>query len=499
MIFRKLLALLPVLAAIIACLVSFAAESLMPFLVLALLPPLVFLVGRCDVLAVLTLASYASALTLPQFPSQLALFHVLACMLALTATLMGVVKGQERPLNRVHGYVFGFLIVLLVTASFRGFGLKVIGGDMWGGTPYVYLVVASVFYLQTWNLRLSTRQWTLALWGLCGLSLIPTMAVILGRYMPVDTLAGFIQMDANGSSQAMWQMVGNAMEMNRLDVANVSSAYMFLLALIAYRAGFWRRVLAGGILMVALVLTGVSGHRVSMVYGIGLIVAFSMLDTDVSLRRRLINPYSVMIWGLLVGLVVMAHHLPLEYQRALSWLPFAKVEQVASSDAEATWLWRLDVWAAALKEVPGYLILGKGFAYSFREVAGFVVWSMNDINYVLTSRSYHNGLLAILIDLGLPGLICCLGFVWVTLRLQWRNLGRDWNSLVLRHYHRVFLASFIAQVIVFVLMSGGPTTFVTLFVWLCIMEGVVRTDEARFASLPDVPGAAGGYKAAVLQ
>jgi hypothetical protein len=85
--------------------------------------------------------------------------------------------------------------------------------------------------------------------------------------------------------------------------------------------------------------------------------------------------------------------------------------------------------------------------------------------------------ISLLIDLGLPGLLCGVIFIVIITRTQWPNLKRRWFDSTLKRFHRVFYASFLAQVVVHVLLAGGATTFVTLFLWALIMECLVYSDE----------------------
>jgi hypothetical protein len=99
----------------------------------------------------------------------------------------------------------------------------------------------------------------------------------------------------------------------------------------------------------------------------------------------------------------LAPYLPLTFQRILSILPFANVSWEAKLAASSTISWRLEVWKPLRwTRCRDYLMVGKGFAFSAQDVMTLTARRlyMNDIDYVLASRNYHNGMLHTLLDLG---------------------------------------------------------------------------------------------------
>jgi hypothetical protein len=272
-------------------------------------------------------------------------------------------------------------------------------------------------------------------------------------------------------------------EMARLQVANVASTYLFTLALLLWKRPK-RRVPAILLLGASFILMGISGHRIAAVFNVFLAFFYAFTDPRRNPISRIVNRVTVSGVLLLFCLALTARHLPLTFQRTLAWVPFADISEQAKADASTTSLWRLDLWKRVVREVPRYLLLGKGFAFSSEDlmVASLASQQMYSMELFMAAHNYHNGVLALLMDLGLPGLLTGGGILALAIRIHWRRTMDRWHSPELGHYHRVFLASFMANVAANLLISGALATFVTLFLWILIMEGLARTDERLAAA-----------------
>ena len=56
-------------------------------------------------------------------------------------------------------------------------------------------------------------------------------------------------------------------------------------------------------------------------------------------------------------------------QRSLAVLPLIPIDPVVRMDAEASSEWRMQMWRDVVPQIPQYLIVGKGYAFSATELA----------------------------------------------------------------------------------------------------------------------------------
>src|ERR1019366_7121502 len=86
-------------------------------------------------------------------------------------------------------------------------------------------------------------------------------------------------------------------------------------------------------------------------------------------RTRWLLP---VIFGLLGGgglVVLFAPHMPYSVQRSLAVVPFIPIDPLARIDAEASTEWRIQMWRDVALEIPQFLIVGKCYAFSQKELA----------------------------------------------------------------------------------------------------------------------------------
>jgi len=139
-------------------------------------------------------------------------------------------------------------------------------------------------------------------------------------------------------------------------------------------------------------------------------------------RTRLLLVF--LIGGMLgIGLLVaFANKLPSNFQRSLTFLPLPLDPQVVA-EAQGSSDWRHEMWADLWPQVPGYLLVGKGYALSAQDFqtidsggifyGGSSAASLDKSQQNLAlSGDYHNGPLSILMPFGLWGAI---GFLWLEL------------------------------------------------------------------------------------
>lgn len=156
-------------------------------------------------------------------------------------------------------------------------------------------------------------------------------------------------------------------------------------------------------------------------------------------------------------LVAFVDRLPLAMQRSLSFLPI-EVNFIAENDAFASLDWRFQMWRIVVPEIPNYLLLGKGYAYSGTDYyltqeamkrGLFVGSSWED---TLVNGNYHQGLLTIIIPFGIWGMIGFTWFCWSALRVLYRNYRYCEASC--KTLNTFLLAYFVGRLFFYVVFYG---------------------------------------------
>jgi hypothetical protein len=160
-----------------------------------------------------------------------------------------------------------------------------------------------------------------------------------------------------------------------------------------------------------------------------------------------------------MALIPLASHLPRTAQRALAFLPL-NIDSMVRRDAEASSTLRFDMWKALLPQVPHYLLLGKGYAVSRKDIDtltgtdvaihNFAGFDQNQ--YLALSGTYHSGPFSVVMTFGIWGVIT---FVWFLVAAIWvlYNNYRHGNP-ALRTANTFLLAVFVARIILFILVVG---------------------------------------------
>ena len=172
---------------------------------------------------------------------------------------------------------------------------------------------------------------------------------------------------------------------------------------------------------------------------------------------------AIILVGLLGGTLMLtfANRLPFMMQRALSVLPI-NVDPAARLAAQATSDWRLQIWRNVLPQVPQYLILGKGYGFSARELAMIQDSRSGTAGQESTELvgDYHNGPLSVLIPFGIFGMAGFLWFLWAGLRVTYQNY--QFSDPACRCANAYLFALFIVKIILFFTVFGG-----LLGIWKC--------------------------------
>jgi len=403
-------------------------------------------------------------------PGQPQAWMIMAPVALLFAMLNRAVNPDQRFISvpSVTRPLLFLLAVILLTAWMTGgIGFRSLGGSTYGSRAYFYMTMAIAGYFAFASQRIAPERGTLYVGAffLIGLtSLIPHIIYLIGPsaffLYEIFPFGGVLD-----QAKADAAMGIGIFRINGLAPTCVA-IYSFLLARYGIRAvldlrKIWRLIL----LLLAVAGCVQSGFRSAVLM---FVLVFAALFIFEGLHRTRILP-TVFAVGLTVSVIVLpfADRLPLVAQRSLSFLPI-KLDPAASESALASSRWRLDMWRAAVPDIPKYFWKGKGYAIDPNELflANIAEHVHGDDSAVGTRMvgDYHNGPLSVMIPLGIWGVIGFAWFLTAGCRLLYRNAR--YGDPRLKRANMFLLASFVAKIVFFVVVFGSLYTELYTFTGL---------------------------------
>ena len=395
------------------------------------------------------------------------------------------------------------LAVVIFTAEMRGFGVRALGSNVYGGHRYFYLVSAILGYFALSAKRIPPERINLYL----GLFYLGGITAVAGDIIPLlPHAAGFLYYVFQPNF-TFFRAAAPGVEATRLEGTRTMCLmiFSFMMARYGIRGMFlsrkpWRWMIFGSFFILGLA-GGFRGYIISC----GLLFTIQFFLEGLY-KTRLMALFTVAgIFGAL-ALIPLSDHLPYSFQRAITFLPY-KVSNQARMEAQASWDWRVEIWQALLPQIPGYLLLGKGYTISPQdydfvmgpEAAVKTTFAQNDPSAL--AEDFHSGPISIVIPFGIWG---CIAFVWFIAAGTWvvyRN--HRYGDPALNRINTFLLAAFVGQTIYYIFgfgdLSGDMFTFNGLLgLSIAINNGVRRRvravppsremeKSAGFAQLPHSP------------
>src|SRR6202142_3862672 len=345
--------------------------------------------------------------------------------------------------------------VIAFTAKMTGLGLRVFGGDVFGGQKYFYLMggILGYFALSAHRIPLERKNLYLGLFFLGGLT------SFIGDIFPwLPHWTYYIYNFFNFNTYYFWAntLEGESIRFSGA-VPTALAVIFFMLARYGIRGiflegKFWRPVI-----FILFPIYGLLGGFRSFVALVGLtIVVLFFLERLHRTRFMLI----ILLAGLLGGLALipLAPHLPYTFQRALAFLP-VKIDPVARMDAQGSADWRFNMWQALLPQIPQYLLLGKGYVISpldYQFVMGPQASIRNTFaenDAMALAEDFHSGPLSVIIPFGIWGCIAFLWFMAAGIRVVYCNYR--YGDPELQTVNSFLLAAFVAQTVFFFFVAGA--------------------------------------------
>lgn len=436
---------------------------------LMFLPLGVFLLARRDILFVAICILFYSTVRIPMLAGQLELYHAAVALYIVAAFGGYALRKRSISINASVFFAIAFAIVIAYTMRSRGTGFRMLGSSLWGGVRYIEILLGLALFLVSDSIRLSLRRWKTALVGMVVAGTLPALAEVAYVYSKGATAFAYYVLQPLGQTGTAMQHMESGRMVRFTMMLKVSNIYLipFFLRKVNQRFPFKLLIFV----FLAFILGGLSGHRMVLLNVVLYVWIYRFLLSKNRLVYGLISP--ILAASGLFALGQAAYLFPLNIQRMLSIIPFAKITMEADVDAISTWSWRVLLWKDTLSEIPKYLWLGKGFAYSGElAMAQDVRWLSNyGLWWAKVQTAYHQGVLSLLVGLGLPGLLTGSAFLISLCSRHYHFWRRQRLSPDFAPLHYALLVLMLMETSIYFLVYGD--VFVS-FPHLCLIGAVLE-------------------------
>ena len=416
-----------------------------------------FVSNPAAMLIALYFASYAR-IVLPGLPGGLELLDFFQMLVVGWGILhLSISQKRQKKSDMPGMFIILFFLNMLLIIAVRGFGMGSLGGSQYGGKAYILLTIAFLFYFAAPQVHLKERHIRLLFWGAFICSWIP--AIVQASMYITGGATWVVAQFFDLSSRAMVSAVelGGQTETVRWSEAYHIAQVVLMIALIV--PGIRRRrVISLGLVALAGFLILITGFRGQLIW-LGVMCFWWMIYNS---EKRMATLGIFILLGVVGWLAVLAtvSYLSFPMQRALSFLPLV-ADRMSDPDAlmqaQKSFDFRLEVWDLAWKNIPQYLLIGRGLLMDITGWAWLQASWYGRPEFFYDFHAYHSGLYSLLIDFGLFGLVAGTGFMLAVCSRAWQSVrkycGRR-KDLLSAFY--VFLTiRFSYSVIAFFLVYGS--------------------------------------------
>jgi len=380
-------------------------------------------------------------------------------------------------------------IVVLITMRLNGgIGLKTFGGSSYGGKNYIEIFAAIIGYFALTSRQIPPNRVglyvSLFFLGVATMAIgdlplvLPQSFNFLYLVFPLLQTGALAQQGVSVAGP-----VGGATRVTGLGFLGLA-LFAVMLARYGVRGVFlepaksWRAIVFVLILFIGLL----GGFRSVVIVFVMTLAVLFFLERLYQTRLLLILAIATILGGALIA--AFANRLPFAVQRSIAFLP-VNIDPVARMSAAATTDWRLQMWREVLPEVPRYLILGKGYAFSGQEMA-FIQSDPrragSGLESTILAGDYHNGGLSVIIPFGIFGLLGFLWFLWAGLRVTYQNL--QFGDPANRCANTYLFAAFFVKTIFFFTIFGGLSSDLLMFTGLVGLSVSLNGGVAKPAVVP---------------
>ena len=470
----KILGPCAILAAVLFSLFVISSGNIAVLVLGAVLPLGLVWLGKPDVLFMAVCWTYNSTLRIPGIPGQLELYEVLVIGYILISIVRFLMTGKGIPFAAPHRWAVVFGIVLVVTMYVRGTGFRVLGENLWGGARYVDIILGLLFFLTAGSVRLTPTQWKWAILGLLLSGTLPALAELLYVFSGGAVYGQYAFFLPRGSTGSALESMEAGSTTRFTMLSRMSQIYLLPFIFSSTQRRRW--LLLAAFVLLGLFFGGFTGHRIVLLHITMFIWVFFFLHTRHKLMFFLVSAAVTVALLFLIG--QLAFLLPRSFQRMLTLVPFANVSHEVLVDASGSIHWRILLWREAVKIIPDYLWVGKGYAYSpvlahaqdVRWLSDYAIW------WALVQAAYHQGILSLLIGMGVVGLISGLVFLATICWRHYRHVRQSLQEDLLYRIHYVYFILLLVSSFSFAAVYGDVfVSFPRIFFYAAIVEGVMNT------------------------
>jgi hypothetical protein len=423
-------------------------------------------------------------------------FWLIFAVFSLGVSLLNHIMFQTKFINvpaLTRPLIFLALVIVL-TAMYRGGILvKSLGGTTYGGRYYLVLLggIAGYFAFTAKQIPIAKSEKMANLFFLSAISyVLGNIVYLLGPSF--YNLYYFVQSGVVSGQLAAEEGVSSIERIQGLAQPCVG-VMCFLLARYTIRGIFdwskpWRLLL----LMATVGVSAFAGFR-SILGLLFLTFAFQFYFEGLY-KTRLLPIISIMALCIIMPVLLFSEHMPKVVQRAVSFLP-VQVDTEVREDAKGSTEWRTQMWEVVWKDVPKYLVVGKGYSIDptdmFLTTEGMRLGLLSNYEEAMLAGDYHNGPLSVIVPFGIAGVA---GFFWVIGAGGWAlYMNFRHGDIRLRRINTVLLSFFCAYTLSFFFIFGAFNSQLFIFLGLVgfsvsLNGGVKRStiSKRKPASVPVV-------------
>ncbi len=476
---RWLFSITAVLVVVVLCVKAILSASIMYIAGIIVAPLILYFINNPNSLLIAMFMAYIGRVNVPGLWANMSLANVFQFMLLGLLIAGMVIEKRANKFRRKLSdtFLFLFLCNMAVIIYVRGFGVQFLGGDLIGGMDYIYVTAAAGIYSFAGNLKLTQKQILFLLFGNIVAGLLPALvqlAFILsgGRFY---ILAYFIESSLGYVAGSIFDTTREGM--TRLaGLKDVASALLPVALVIKFKR--FNLSIKSALIFLCLLSAALSGFRSTLVLVMVIVSVWCFVQTPRH-KKPMLFLSAALLGGVVFAIVLFASkHLPPSVQRAVSWVPGVEVSYFAQKDAQASTVWRLEMWKYMLEDIPNYLLVGKGIAFPASHLIMMDPWQAAKPYSAFLVHNYHNGPLQLLLDFGVPGFLFAVLFMFTSCREFVCIVKQAPRGSIKARYLMFLTIMYIWLSISYYLIFG---TIGTSFVYLLLTGALMRVISRSFS------------------
>lgn len=305
----------------------------------------------------------------------------------------------------------GYCLVLLVLMNQRGFGMRVMGGDEFGGRFYLQQLLCATFPFIFLACIPSKESFIklIVIGQLLSFSyLISDLLLQLNLLNVLGIIMLFIDFSTDSINFYQQSLAGGIQRFQ--SVGNFSYGIILLLLIYKRPSHLVKSIWIPFVMLVLIGLATLGGHRSTIIKIIFIIAFWLFVHRVYRSPVAVITAISLLVVGYL-SLVAWGDQLPAAMQRSFEFIPGVAVDPLVQRDADGTMAMRRLLRETGWRMIPDYLWLGAGFTFPSQDLTARYFDPTGFLSH-LQSRTFYNGFIGLMVNTGLPGTFFMLLFMF---------------------------------------------------------------------------------------